>query len=396
MLLRYWQNGIKRFDPIVPMDFPIERFDQLGLSGALLRRLNESGHDTPSHIQSVCIPPLLSGRDLLSEAHAGTGRTLAFVLPLLQTLTLDNRQAQVLVLTPSDQVSLHVAEVFQRYARYLTDFHVLPINHQSSAIQSRQMRRGAQVIVGTPRRIMHFIEEHGLDIASVTKVIFDAADEMLREGFGQDIQAVLWQMPAIRQRAIFSATLPRPLRYLANAILHDPLMVKGTETTPAPSPVRQRHWQIGDQSKLNALARLIEVEPDFDAALVFVHDTGAAADLAERLLARGYAAAALDGNSTPEKRLALAEQLERGELDLLIGTDHATRDILLNRITHSISYDIPCDSTSHAFRISHAGHVGHRATAVVLVTAAEMGMLHSLEHATRQAIPPLELPERIR
>lgn len=378
------------------MDSPVERFEQFELSAALTRRLDELGDETPSHIQSVCIPPLLAGRDLLAEAEAGSGRTLAFVLPLLQNLDPAARQPQVLVLTAADLTSLHVAEMFQRHARYLADFHVLPINQQGAAIQSRQIRRGAQVIVGTPRRIAHHIENFGLDIAGVTTAILDEADEMLREGFGDDIRIILEKAPAIRQKAIFAATMSKALERLAREILCRPLTVRGTEPVTVFRRPRLRHWLTDAPSKLNVLARLIEVEPEFDAALVFVRDTAGANDLAERLKSRGYAAAALDGAPTPESRAALAWRLEQGEIDLIVATDRAARDIRLHRITHVISHDMPRDTDSHAARIAHISRNGGRRTAVLLVTPPEMGMLRSLEHATGMAIPVLELPERIR
>lgn len=378
------------------MDSPFQRFDQFELSDALLRRLHESGHEVPSHIQCACIPPLLAGRDLLAETYTGAGKTLAFVLPVLQTLALDEQQPQVLVLTPSDKVSLHVAEVFQSHARYLPDFHVMPINHQSAAIQARQMRRGVQVIVGTPRRILHHIGDHGLVLDGVRQVVLDEADEMLREGFGDDIRAVLGKAPAIRQRAIFAAAIGTELRHLAHDILLHPLSLKSAETAPAPPSVRLRYWQIGNQSKLNALARLIEIEPDFDAALVFVHDTASAIDLAEKLSSRGYAAMTIDRNTKAQLMPSAVQLLEQGRIDLLIGTDHAAGNLRLDRITHVVSYDMPCDAEAHVRRIAHIGNTGHRATAILLVTPPEMGMLHSLEHATRQTFAELELPERVR
>lgn len=382
--------------PATVINAPIERFDQLGLSFPLLRRLSEAGHETPSHIQSACIPLLLAGRDLLAHTHIGTGRTLAFVLPLLHRLDLRGRQPQVLVLTAADQTSLHVSEVFQNYARYLDNFHVVPIYHQSAAIQARQMQRGTQVIIGTPRRLLHHMEEHGLDLAGVGTVVLDETDEMLRQEFGEDIRDVLGRLPGRRQTAIFTAAMSKELRGLARAILREPTVVHGIEKTPTPHTVRQRHWRVGNQSKLNALARLIEVEPDFDAALVFVHDGAGAADLAEKLKARGYAAVALDSKLPPELRATVAAQLDRGEVDLVIATDNAAHSIMLDRITHLISYDMPCDAASHTHRIGHIGQSGHRTTAVLLVTPLEMGMLHSLERATQQTIPELELPERSR
>lgn len=373
-----------------------EGFERFGFSAPLMRSLREAGMSAPSRAQAACIPPLLAGADLLAQVYAGMGRTLAFVLPLLQQLRLSVSPAQVLVLTPSDLVSLHVAEIFQHFGRHLPEFRVLPINHQSAAIQLRQLRRGAHVVIGTPRRILHYTEDHGLDISVVRRLVLDEADVMLKEGFRSDIQTVLGQMSALRQRAIFATTASRELDFLVQETLRNPVVVSGEEAPHGRFSVRMRYWLTERHGKLGALARLIETEPNFDAALVFVRDGARAQGLAERLKALGYAAAALDGQVTPEARGRLAEQLELGELDFLVGTDQAASQLMLNRITHVVSYDMPCDGTSHEGRVVQIGRAGQRGTVVLLVTPHEMGMLHSLERQAGQAVPPLELPERIR
>lgn len=373
-----------------------ERFDQFGFSAALLRRLRESGHEIPSHVQVACIPPLLAGRDLLAHTDSGTGKTLSFVLPLLAGLDLACRQSQILVLTPTDETSLHVAEIFQEYARYLPDFHVLPIYHQSSAIQLRQLRRGTHVTVGTPRRIKYHLENNMLHLDRLKTVVLDEADEMLHVGFIEDIEWILGQVPAYHQTAIFAATLPKELRNLADRCLQKPLKVRGTEKSVAAPSVRQRYWQVGNQSKLNALMRLIEVEPGFDAALVFVHNKAGTMDLAEKLRARGYAAAALDGDTPPAPRERVIAQFGKGEIDIVVCTDSACDNVDVTRVTHVISYDVPCDAASHIHRIGHLAHPAQHGTAILLVTPREMGMLHSIERATHQAIDVLVLPERFR
>lgn len=373
-----------------------ERFDQFGFSAALLQRLRESGHEIPSHVQVACIPPLLEGRDLLAHTDSGTGKTLSFVLPLLASLDLACRQSQVLVLTPTDETSLHVAEIFQDYARYLPDFHVLPIYHQSSTIQLRQLQRGTHVLVGTPRRIKYHLENNRLRLGKLKTVVLDEADVMLHEGFIEDIDWILGQLPAYRQTVIFAATLPKELRNFADACLHQPLKLRGIEKSVLAPPVRQRYWQVGSQSKLNALMRLIEVEPGFDAALVFVHGKADTVNLAEKLKARGYAAAALDGETPPARRARAIEQFKAGEIDIVVGTDMACDNLDVARLTHVVSYDLPCDAASHVHRIGHLAHPAPHGTAILLVTPHEMGMMRSIERATQQAIDVLVLPERFR
>ncbi|OHC67092.1 MAG: hypothetical protein A3H93_11865 [Rhodocyclales bacterium RIFCSPLOWO2_02_FULL_63_24] len=373
-----------------------KKFDQFGFSAALMRRLRESGHEIPSHIQAACIPPLLAGHDLLAHTDIGTGKTLSFVLPLLATLDLSSRQPQAMVLTPTDETTLHVAEIFQDYAKYLPEFHVLPIYHQSSTIQLRQLSRGTHVTVGTPRRIKYQIESSRLHLDRLKTLVLDEADEMLRVGFVDDIEWIVGQTSARQQTAIFAATLPVELRNLADACLHKPLKVRGTEKSAVAPSIRQRYWQVGNQSKLNALTRLIEVERGFDAALVFVHSKADTLDLAEKLRARGYAAAALDGDTPPALREQVIEQFRKGAIDIVVGTDMACDKLDVTRVTHVISYDIPCDAASHVHRIGYLAHPAQHGTAILLVTAREMGMLHSIERAMQQTIDVLVLPERFR
>lgn len=378
------------------MASPIERFDQLGLSAALMRRLGETGREVPSHVQAACIPPLLAGNDLFAHAETGTGKTLAFVLPVLERLDVACREPQALVLTPSNETSLHVAEIFQDYAKYLPAFHVLPIYHQSLAIQLRQLKRGVHVVIGEPRRVMHYLESSSLNLAGVRTLVLDEVDEMLDGGFIEDIEWIIGHMPAARQTAIFSATLPEELRHFAAAHLRPPVKVTGSERlTPMPR-IRQRYWQVGNQSKLSALTRVIEVARSFDGALVFVRNRDRAVELTDRLKARGYAAAALDCGAQPPQREQVFEQFRNGEIDIVIGTDTAANGLDVARVTHAISFDLPCDAASYVRRMEHLGKTSYPGTAILLVTPREMGMLRSIERATRQPIKALALPERFR
>lgn len=374
----------------------IERFDQFEFSAPLMRRLSEAGHDIPSHLQVACIPSLLAGRDLLAHADTGTGRTMAFVLPLLETLDVDRGQPQVLVLTPSDETSLHVSEVFQDFGKYLPEFHVLPIYHQSSSIQLRQLKRGTHVVVGTPRRVAHHVDNGSLSLDGIRRLVLDEADMMLREGFLDDIERIFERASAQSQIAIFSGTLPIGLRRLVQQRLRKPIKVRGTEKSALAPAARLRYWQVDSPAKLNALTRIFEVEPGFDAAVVFVRGKATAAKLTEKLRARGYAAAALDADAPHKQRAQMIDQFQGGAIDIVVGTDLAVEELDVTRLTHVVSYDMPCDAASHVRRIAHLAKAKRGGTAILLVTPREMGMLHSIEHATRQVIAQLALPERFR
>lgn len=375
----------------------IDRFDRFGFPAEISRRIGEAGHDAPSHVQAGCIPAILDGRDLFAHTDSGTGKTLAFVLPLLATLDLGQRQPQVLVLTSTDETTIHVGEVFQDYARYLPDFHVLPLYHQTSALQMRQLSRGVHVIVGVPRRVMAHIDDHGLILGSVKRVILDEADRILQGGFLGDFHSIVERTAAPRQTAIFSATLSANLLRLVREQLRKPVVVHGTEKLPSVPQVRQRYWQLSGQSKLNALTRLFDVEPALDAALVFANDNAGAQRLAAKLNARGYAAAAIDGDSPPDLGARVAAQLRAGAIDVVVSTDLAAEGLVSARVTHVISYDAPRDTTTYLHRLNHFDPAGSRKRmAILLVSPREMGLLHSLERATLDPITPLVLPERFR
>jgi ATP-dependent RNA helicase DeaD len=370
----------------------IARFDAFALPEPLTRRLGEFGLEIPSQLQAACIPPLLAGRDILAHADVGTGKTLAFVLPLLAALDLADRRPQALVLTPTDETSIHVAEVFQDLAKYLPDFHVLPIYQQTSSLQLRKLRRGVHVVVGVPRRILLHLDGSELSLEGLNTVVLDEADRILLGGFGTDVAALIDIAGRPRRTAIFAATLSKELLNLARDHLRKPLFVKGMEAVTPVGEVRQRHWQVSGHAKLGALTRLIDIEPTFDAALVFVHSGARAAIIAERLKARGYAAVALDGDD-PARATA---ELARREVDVVVATDTSARDFVPARITHVISYDVPHDTATYVQRIALFDPAARRKNSILLVTTRELGLLHSLERATRAAIKPLTLPERVR
>ncbi len=376
------------------MSDPITQFEELALSPALLQTLKEVGYEAPSPIQAACIPHLLAGHDLIGQAQTGTGKTAAFALPLLQRLDLADRQPQVLVLTPTRELAIQVAEAFQSYARHLPGFHVLPIyGGQSMSLQLRHLRRGAHVVVGTPGRIMDHLRRETLALDGLRSVVLDEADEMLRMGFIEDVDWILERTPPERQIALFSATMPEPIRRVAHRHLRDPQEVKIQTRTATVAAVRQRYCQVGVQHKLDALTRVLEVE-DTDAVLIFVRTKIAATELAERLEARGYPSAALHGDMTQALREKTIEQLRGGGLDIVVATDVAARGLDVLRISHVINYDIPSDTEAYIHRIGRTGRAGRAGDAILFVVPREMRMLRVIEKATRQPITPMQPPSQ--
>lgn len=367
-------------------------FSELGLSAPVLRALDAVGYEAPTPIQAATIPPLLEGRDLLGQAQTGTGKTAAFALPFLSRLDLHSRDTQLLVLTPTRELAIQVAEAFQRYAHYLRDFHILPVyGGQSYGIQLKQLRRGAQVVVGTPGRVMDHMRRGTLRLERLRGLVLDEADEMLRMGFIDDVQWILEQSPPHRQMALFSATMPALIRKVADRHLRDPSVVRIAAKTATATTVRQRYWQVSGVHKLDALTRMLEVETP-DAVLVFVRTKSATQDLAEKLSARGYETAALNGDVPQHLRERVVGQLKQGELDVLVATDVAARGLDVERISHVINFDIPYDTEAYIHRIGRTGRAGRTGEAILFVAPREMRMLRSIERATRQRIEPMTLP----
>jgi ATP-dependent RNA helicase DeaD len=335
---------------------------------------------------------MLEGHDVLGQAQTGTGKTAAFALPILEKLDWNDRQTQALVLTPTRELAIQVAEAFQSYARHLPGFHVLPIyGGQSMTLQLRHLRRGVHVVVGTPGRVMDHLRRETLSLAALRTVVLDEADEMLRMGFIDDVDWILEQTPAEKQVALFSATMPEPIRRVAHRHLSDPREVRIETRTATVATVRQRYCQVGVQHKLDALTRVLEVE-DADAILIFVRTKVAATELAERLEARGYPSAALHGDMTQALREKTIDQLRNGGLDILVATDVAARGLDVQRISHVINYDIPYDPEAYIHRIGRTGRAGRAGDAILFVAPRELRMLRTIEKATRQPVERMPLP----
>jgi len=374
------------------IDIPIG-FSQLGLKPHLLSALAAVGYESPSPIQAACIPPLLAGQDVLGEAQTGTGKTAAFALPLLQKIDVSLTKPQALILTPTRELAIQVAEALQRYAKHMPGFHVLPVyGGQSMVVQLRQLSRGTHVIVGTPGRVMDHLERKSLVLDSLKFMVLDEADEMLRMGFIDDVKWILEHTPATRQTALFSATMPDVIRRVAHQHLRNPQEIKIRSATSTVVTTQQFYCQTHGGQKIEALTRILEVEADFDAALVFVRTKTATVELADKLEARGYAAAALNGDMTQGLREQVIERLKSGSLDIVVATDVAARGIDVPRVSHVINYDVPNDTEAYVHRIGRTGRAGRSGRAILFITPREMHMLKVIERATRQKIEPLTMP----
>lgn len=371
---------------------PVTAFDQLTLSKPLLKVLDEVGYETPSPIQAKTIPLLLEGRDLLGQAQTGTGKTAAFALPILSTLDLKQKEPQVLVLTPTRELAIQVAEAFQKYATHLSGFHVLPIyGGQEYRSQIRALQRGVHVVVGTPGRVMDHMRRGTLRLNKLSTLVLDEADEMLRMGFIDDVEWILDQSPDQRQIALFSATMPQQIRRIATRYLNQPEQVTIKVKTATAETIRQRFWPVSGVHKLDALTRILEAET-FDAMLVFVRTKVATAELSEKLEARGYASTPLNGDIPQKQRERTIENLKKGKLDILVATDVAARGLDVDRISHVVNYDIPYDTEAYIHRIGRTGRAGREGDAILFVSPRERRLLHAIERATKKKIELMELP----
>ncbi|MEQ1529141.1 MAG: DEAD/DEAH box helicase [Methylococcales bacterium] len=367
-------------------------FRDLALIEPVLKALDDVGYETPSPIQAQTIPLLLQGKDVLGQAQTGTGKTAAFALPILSKINLKQRDPQVLVLAPTRELAIQVAEAFQRYASHLSGFHVLPIyGGQDYSTQLRQLKRGAHVVVGTPGRVMDHMRKGTLNLEGLNFLVLDEADEMLRMGFIDDVEWILEQIPAQRQIALFSATMPTAIRKIAQEYLQDPEHITIKVTTASAENIRQRFWLVSGVHKLDALTRILEVE-SFDGMIIFVRTKTATVELAEKLEARGYSAAAINGDMSQALRERSINHLKNGKLDILIATDVAARGLDVDRITHVVNYDIPYDTESYVHRIGRTGRAGRTGDAILFIAPRERKLLGNIERATKQKVEEMGLP----
>ena len=369
-----------------------QRFDELNLTAPLIKAVTELGFETPLPIQAECIPPILDGQDVMGLAQTGTGKTAAFVLPLLSRIDMSNNSPQVLVLCPTRELALQVAESFQACARYMRGFHVLPIyGGQRYSFQFNQLRRGPHVIVGTPGRIRDHIKRKTLDLSGIQTMVLDEADEMLRMGFLEEVEEIMAETPDERQVALFSATMPHQIKRISKRFMKKPVEIKIEAKTSTAENIEQVYMVVPNRAKFEALARLLETE-SYDAILIFVRTRVATTELAERLSARGFDVAALNGEMTQVARERTVDKLKNGKIDIVIATDVAARGLHVDRISLVINFDIPGDSEAYIHRIGRTRRVGKYGKAILFASPREKRILQSIERVTRQPLYQMEMP----
>lgn len=366
-------------------------FESLGLRPQLVRAVTELGYENPTPIQEGAIPALLSGRDVLGQAQTGTGKTAAFALPMLERIDLTAPGVQGLVLAPTRELAVQVAEAIYQYGRYW-GVRVLPIYGGSS--YTRQMKRlqeGVHVVVGTPGRVIDLIQREALDLSRVRYLVLDEADEMLKMGFIDDVETILKETPEDRQTALFSATLAEPIRRLASKYMHDPVSVTIAKKDLTVPQTEQRYYLVHEESKVAALGRLLEAE-DVQSALIFTRTKVGAAQLAETLMGRGFPVEAIHGDLSQEVRETVLRRFRRGHINVLVATDVAARGLDIENVSHVINFDMPYDAEDYVHRIGRTGRAGREGIAITLVTPRERRWLKTIEQFTKREIKRAKLP----
>src|SRR6478609_6582956 len=367
-------------------------FADLGLDDKVLKALRDVGYEHPSPIQAATIPALLEGRHVVGLAQTGTGKTAAFALPILSRLDLKQKSPQALVLAPTRELALQVCEAFERYAAHLKGVHALPVyGGQAYGVQLSALRRGVHIVVGTPGRIMDHLDKGTLDLSELKYLVLDEADEMLKMGFAEDVETILADTPDDKQVALFSATMPAAIRRMSKQYLHDPEEITVKTKTQTSANIAQRYLLVAHAQKIDALTRILEVE-NFEGMIVFVRTKSETETLAEKLRARGFSAAAINGDVAQAQRERTVNQLKSGKLDILVATDVAARGLDVERISHVVNYDIPTDTESYVHRIGRTGRAGRSGDAISFVTPRERHLLKAIERATRQPLTQMVLP----
>ncbi|WP_292829372.1 DEAD/DEAH box helicase [Microbacterium sp.] len=367
-------------------------FSDLGLGDAVLKALDDVGYETPSAIQAATIPALLAGRDVVGLAQTGTGKTAAFALPILDRLDVSQKTPQALVLAPTRELALQVCEAFEKYAAHVRGVHVLPVyGGQGYGVQLSALRRGVHIVVGTPGRIIDHLEKGTLDLSELKYLVLDEADEMLKMGFAEDVETILADTPATKQVALFSATMPTAIRRMSQQYLHDPEEITVKTKTTTSATTAQRYLIVSHQQKIDALTRILETE-NFEGMIVFARTKSATEEIAEKLRARGYSAAAINGDVAQPVREKTVNQLKSGKLDILVATDVAARGLDVERISHVVNFDISTDTESYVHRIGRTGRAGRSGDAISFVTPRERGLVTVIERATRQPLTQMQLP----
>ena len=367
-------------------------FEQFGLNPRLEQAVAELGYNEPTPIQAMTIPHLLEGRDVIGQAQTGTGKTAAFALPLLSRLDQDRREVQILVLTPTRELAIQVADAFEQFAKHLKSVKTLAVYGGAEFHpQLSALKRGVQVVVGTPGRVMDHLRRKTLDLSNLSTLVLDEADEMLRMGFIDDVTWILEQTPANCQKALFSATMPPAIRQIARKHMNAPDEMTVQDKTTTAETIEQRYWEVRGMHRLDALTRILETE-DRDGVLVFTRTRAGSSELAEKLESRGFAATALNGEMAQAQREKTVERFRRGHLDILVATDVAARGLDVDRISHVINYDLPHDAEAYTHRIGRTGRAGRSGLAILFLNPRDRRVLETIERTTRQRIDRYELP----
>ena len=367
-------------------------FKDLGLPEFILNAVADLGFETPSPIQQICIPHLLEGRDVLGMAQTGSGKTAAFSLPILAKIDPTEKHPQLLVMAPTRELAIQVADACEQFVKYAKGINVVTLyGGQRYDIQLRALKQGAQVVVGTPGRILDHLRRGTLSLAELKAIVLDEADEMLRMGFIDDVETVMAELPEHHQTALFSATMPEPIRRITKRFMNDPQEVKIKATQQSAPDIAQSCWYVHGFRKNEALLRFLEVE-DFDAAIIFTRTKSGTLDVTELLEKHGFRAAALNGDMTQQLREQTLERLRSGSLDIVVATDVAARGIDIERISLVVNYDIPLDAESYVHRIGRTGRAGRSGRALLFVEPRERRLLRNVEHLIKKNIEELELP----
>lgn len=371
---------------------PTPGFDTLGMPDFIQKTLSELGYESPSPIQAASIPVVLSGKDLIGQAQTGTGKTAAFALPVLSKLDDSCQKPQALVMTPTRELAIQVAEAFQRYARHKSGFRIAPIyGGQDFRPQLRLLKQGVQVVVGTPGRLLDHLRRGSLDISEIKTLVLDEADEMLRMGFIEDVEAIMSHCSGKQQNALFSATMPPPIKRIADNYLTDPQHIDIKAATATVERINQSFWLVENKQKQEALRRYLETRT-FDAVIVFSRTREGASEVAEKINAWGYRAEAIHGAISQNQREKTINGLKKNKFDILVATDVAARGLDVDRFSHVVNYDIPYDSESYVHRIGRTGRAGRSGEAVLFVTHREKRLLSTIERHTRQKIERASIP----
>ena len=367
-------------------------FADLGLKAPILEALNDLGYEKPSPIQAECIPHLLGGRDVLGMAQTGSGKTAAFSLPLLNNLDPELKAPQILVLAPTRELAVQVAEAMTDFSKHMRGVNVVALyGGQRYDVQLRALRQGPQIVVGTPGRLLDHLKRGTLDLSKLSGLVLDEADEMLRMGFIEDVETIMAQIPEGHQTALFSATMPEAIRRITRRFMKEPQEVRIQSSVTTRPDISQSYWTAYGMRKNEALVRFLEAE-DFDAAIIFVRTKNATLEVAEALERSGYNSAALNGDMNQALREQTLERLKDGRLDILIATDVAARGLDVERISLVVNYDIPMDSESYVHRIGRTGRAGRAGRALLFVENRERRLLRNIERTMKLTIPEAELP----